>query len=118
MEVFLGIETEADQSIICTGSYYGRERLFEPFVITERESYRMEVMSSTLYMGDGAHKIMSEKDNCVQLTQDFVAAVREGRPPVVTGESVLPAMRVLQEAQDAWDAIHGAQSLPGRELRS
>jgi hypothetical protein len=35
----------------------------------------------------------------------------------VPGESVLGALQVLQQAQDRWDAVHGAQSIPGRVLR-
>ncbi len=114
MEVFLGIETVQDQSIICTGSYYGRERIFETFVVTDRDSYRLEVLKATLTTGAGTKPILPEKANCMLLTQDFVNAVRQGRAPAVTGESVLPAMRVLQAAQDEWDRVHGKQSIPGR----
>ena len=47
---------------------------------------------------------------------DFLAAVREKRQPLVSGPSVLPAMRVLQAVQDGWAQRHGAQSIPGRPL--
>ncbi|HZQ06139.1 MAG TPA: Gfo/Idh/MocA family oxidoreductase [Anaerolineae bacterium] len=117
MEVVLSIETVMDQSLVTTGSYYGRERIFETFVITNRDSYRLEVLSSTLTTGGGAQPILSEKENCMNLTRDFVNAVRERRAPAVPGESVLPAMRVLQQAQNAWDEIYGAHSIPGRMLK-
>ena len=36
--------------------------------------------------------------------QEFIAAIREGRDPSITGEEVLPAMRILQAAQDSANA--------------
>ena len=36
--------------------------------------------------------------------------------PGVPGRAVLPTMRVLQDVQDGWDAVHGRRSLPGRPL--
>jgi 2-hydroxy-4-carboxymuconate semialdehyde hemiacetal dehydrogenase len=116
MDLSLGVETERDQSFVCTGSYYGHERLFETFVLTDKDSYRLEIFSSIMTTGAGPQPVIEEKANCMQLTRDFVNAVREGREPVVPGEAVLPALRVLQQVQDAWDAIHGVQSIPGREL--
>ena len=60
----------------------------------------------------------SERDNAAGIVRDFVAAVRDGRPPLASGPSVLPAMRVLQAAQDGWDERHGARPIPGRPLIS
>lgn len=114
MQLFLGIEMENDQSLVCEGSYYGRERLFEVFAVTDRESYRLEGFSATLTNGDGPHQTLPDSAANALVTRDFVEAVRNGRAPATTGESVLPAMRVLQTVQDRWDAEHGAQSIPGR----
>jgi hypothetical protein len=36
--------------------------------------------------------------------REFLAAVREGREPSVSGRSVLPAMRALQAVQEGLDA--------------
>lgn len=116
MEVFIGVETARDQSLICTGSYYGRERIFEVLVITDHNSYRMDVMRNTLTTGAGAQPIAAEAENCGLVTQDFVQAVRERRAPACTGESVLPAMCVLQQVQNQWDAQHGSRAIPGRPL--
>lgn len=116
MELFLGVETERDQQLISTGSYYGHERLFETFVITDKDSYRLETLSGILTTNDGPHKVISEKENCMQVARDFVRALKNGTPPAIPGEAVLPSLRVLQQAQDAWDAIHGVHSIPGREL--
>jgi hypothetical protein len=35
---------------------------------------------------------------------DFVTAVRDGSEPAISAESILPALWVLQQAQDAWSA--------------
>lgn len=116
MELFLGVETNQDQSLVCTGSYYGHERIFDTLVVTDKDSYRMETFTSTLTTAAGAQTVISEKENCMRLTRDFVQSVREGREPMVPGASVLPSLRVLQQAQNDWDAVHGAQSIPGRIL--
>ena len=118
MELCLCVETVRDQSLVCTGSYYGCERIMELFVVTDRESYRLEVFRNTLTTGAGTQAVASERDICMRVTRDFIAAVRDNRRPAVPGASVLPAMRVLQQAQDQWDAVHGARSIPGRELKN
>ncbi len=116
MNLFLGVETEHDHTVVCTGSYYGRERMFEVYVITDRDSYRLDGFRNVLTTGDGTRDITSEAETCGRVSQDFIEAVKVGREPLVPGYSVLPTMRVLQEAQDQWDRRHGAQSIPGRPL--
>lgn len=116
MEVFLGIETEKDQSLVCTGSYYSRESMWDALVVTDRNTYRFDYSQNKLAAGDGEQAMAKESDNCALVTRDFLQAVVENRPPAVTGESVLPAMRVLQAVQDNWDKKHGTQILPGRPL--
>lgn len=116
MDVFVGVETGCDQSLITTGSYYGHEKLFETMVITDRDSYRIESFSSIMTTGAGAQPVLSERENSMLVARDFVQAVRAGHLPAVTGEAVLPSLRVLQQVQDQWDAVHGVRSIPGREL--
>jgi 2-hydroxy-4-carboxymuconate semialdehyde hemiacetal dehydrogenase len=58
----------------------------------------------------------NEQRNCARVITDFLATVREGRQPRVSGPSVLPAMRVLQAVQDDWDHRYGAREIPGRPL--
>lgn len=89
----------------------------ELFVVTDLESYRLDVFGNTLTTGAGAHAVAAERDICMRVTRDFIQAVREGRPPAAPGASVMPAMRVLQQARDQSEVLHGAQSIPGRELR-
>jgi 2-hydroxy-4-carboxymuconate semialdehyde hemiacetal dehydrogenase len=118
MEVVLGIETEQDQSLVCTGSYYSRERMFEAFVVTDRDSYRLDSFGDTLTIGSIGQTAAPWQGNCARVIRDFIQAVQAGRSPAITGESVLPAMRVLQAAQDRWDERYGSQAIPGRPLGS
>ena len=116
MEVVLMVETEADQSLLCSGSYYSRERLYDTMIVTDRDSYRLNILQGTLTTAAGTEPVDSEQDNCARCTRDFVAALEQGRQPAVPGRAVLPTMRLLQDVQDRWDAVHGRRALPGRPL--
>lgn len=116
MECILSVETERNQTLLVSGSYHSRERIYDTLIVTDRESYRLDILRNQLVTGAGPAAVATEKDNLALVTRDFVAAVRDGRPPAVPGRSVLPAMRILHEAQRRWDARYGRQSLPGRPL--
>jgi 2-hydroxy-4-carboxymuconate semialdehyde hemiacetal dehydrogenase len=116
MEVVLGVETGQDQSLVCTGSYYSRERIFEALVITDHDSYCLDSSGDTLTLGSGKQMAAPWQENCARVTRDFIQSVKNGRAPAITGESVLPAMRVLQTAQDRWDERYSARAIPGRPL--
>jgi 2-hydroxy-4-carboxymuconate semialdehyde hemiacetal dehydrogenase len=116
MELVLVVETEDEQTIVCTGSYYSREYVYDTLVVTDRDSYRVDERRSTMTTGDGEQPIPSEQENAELIAPDFVEAVRDGREPAVPGWSVLPAMRILHRVQEDWDARHGAQVLPGRPV--
>jgi 2-hydroxy-4-carboxymuconate semialdehyde hemiacetal dehydrogenase len=116
MELVLVVETDDDQTVVCTGSYYSREYLYDTLAVTDRDSYRVDERRSTLTTGDGERPIASEQENAELIAPDFITAVRDGRDPAVPGWSVLPAMRILHRVQVEWDARHGAQVLPGRPV--
>jgi 2-hydroxy-4-carboxymuconate semialdehyde hemiacetal dehydrogenase len=116
MELVLVVETHDDQTIVCTGSYYSGEYVYETLVVTDHDSYRTDERRSTLTTRGGEHPISSEQQNAELIAPDFVSAVHKGKEPVVPGWSVLPAMRVLHRVQSDWDAKHGAQPLPGRPV--
>jgi len=116
MEVVLSMETDADQSLVCTGSYYSRERIFDALLVTNRDSYHYDSFRDILTLGSGGQLPASWQENCARVTRDFVQAVKDGRPPATTGESVLPAMRVLQTAQNRWDERYSPHSIPGRPI--
>ncbi|GLR67125.1 hypothetical protein GCM10010909_18060 [Acidocella aquatica] len=116
MEVAVLIETHDDQSILATGSYYARERIYDTLVVTSQESYRLDELTSTITTGAGSESAVSEHENAWAIARDFIDALNSGREPLVTGRSVLPVMRVLEQVQAEWDARHGARSIPGRPL--
>jgi len=116
MEVVLVVETTDDQSVVCTGSYYAGWRIYDMLVVSERDSYHVDELASTLTTSEGERPIPTEQENAELIAPEFVEAVRDGREPFVPGWSVLPAMRVLHRAQEIWDARYGKQVLPGRPV--
>ncbi len=116
MECVVLVETEADQTLLVHGSYHATYRLYDKVIVTDRETYNYDILSGTLKTAAGAAPIEGEQDNCARVIFDFLDAVRQGRQPVASGPSVLPAMRVLQAVQDDWDRRYGARSIPGRPL--
>jgi 2-hydroxy-4-carboxymuconate semialdehyde hemiacetal dehydrogenase len=116
MELVLVVETHDDQTITCTGSYYSREFIYDSLAVTDRDSYRVDERTATMFTGDGPQPIASEQENAQLIAPDVVRAVAELRDPHVPGRSVLPAMRVLHQVQEEWDQRHGKQVLPGRPV--
>jgi len=116
MELVLVVETHDDQAVVCTGSYYSTQRIYDVLAVTDRDSYYVDELRSTLTTGEGERPIPTEQENAELIAPDFVEAVRDKREPLVPGWSVLPAMRVLHRVQEQWDAKHGRQPLPGRPV--
>ena len=116
MECVVLVETENDQSFMVHGSYHATYRFYDKLIVTDRETYFYDILAGTLRTEAGLTDIESEQDNCARVIFDFIDAVRNGRPPLASGPSVLAAMRVLQQVQDDWDARYGARAIPGRPL--
>ena len=116
MECVLLAETASDQTLLVHGSYHATWRLYDKLIVTDRDTYFFDILAGTLRTESGTVSIESEQANAAHIIADFLDAVRHDRPPLASGPSVLPAMRVLQAAQDGWDATHGAQAIPGRPL--
>jgi len=116
MECTVLAETSADQTVLVHGSYHSSFRLYDELIVTDRDTYFFDSAAGTLRTGAGTVPTENEQANCALVIEDFLAAVRDGRKPLADGPSVLPAMRVLQAAQDDWDTRHGARDLPGRPL--
>jgi 2-hydroxy-4-carboxymuconate semialdehyde hemiacetal dehydrogenase len=116
MELVLVVETNDDQTVVCTGSYYAGEYIYDTLAVSDQDSYRVDERRSTLTTSEGERQIPSEKENAELIAPEFVAAVEAGREPAVPGWSVLPAMRVLHRVQEQWDATYGKQVLPGRPV--
>jgi 2-hydroxy-4-carboxymuconate semialdehyde hemiacetal dehydrogenase len=116
MEIMLTVETTEDQSIICTGSYYASWRIYDMLVVSDRDTYHVDELTSTYTTSEGERPIPTEQENAELIAPDFVRAVQDGREPFVPGWSVLPTMRVLHRVQEEWDAKYGKQLLPGRTV--
>ena len=86
------------------GSYHAAYRFYDKLIVTDRDTYFYDILAGTLRTGDGEVAIEDEQTNAARIITDFIDAVRENRPPLASGPSVLPAMRVLQQVQDEWDA--------------
>jgi 2-hydroxy-4-carboxymuconate semialdehyde hemiacetal dehydrogenase len=116
MEAVVLAETEDDRTLLVHGSYHAEYRLYDKLIVTDRDTYFFDSVASTLRTRDGVYPLEAEQANCARVITDLLAAIREGRPPLAAGPTVLPAMRVLQRVQDDWDARWGAKSIPGRPL--
>jgi 2-hydroxy-4-carboxymuconate semialdehyde hemiacetal dehydrogenase len=116
MECTVLVETEADQTLMVHGSYHATYRLYDKLIVTNRDTYLYDILAGTLRTEAGTQPIENEQDNSARVIFDVLDAVKTGRPPIASGPSVLPAMRVLQAAQDDWDRRHGRQAMPGRPL--
>jgi 2-hydroxy-4-carboxymuconate semialdehyde hemiacetal dehydrogenase len=116
MECVVLAETVRDQTLMVHGSYHAAFRLYDKLIVTDRDTYVFDILAGTLKMSAGTVAIEPEQDNCVHVITDFLAAIRDDRPPLAAGKDVLPAMRILQQVQDDWDAAYGARALPGRPL--
>ena len=114
MECTVLVETEADQTLLVHGSYHASFRLYDKLIVTDKDTYLYDILAGTLRTAGGTAAMEDEQTNAARIITDFVEAVRGGRPPLASGTSVLPAMRVLQAVQDEWDARHGGpRSIPG-----
>jgi 2-hydroxy-4-carboxymuconate semialdehyde hemiacetal dehydrogenase len=116
MECTVLVETEGDQTLLVHGSYHAAYRFYDKLIVTDRDTYFYDILAGTLKTAEGTVAIEAEQDNAARIVFDFLDAVREGRPPIASGASVLPAIEVLQRVQDDWDERYGVQSIPGRPL--
>jgi 2-hydroxy-4-carboxymuconate semialdehyde hemiacetal dehydrogenase len=116
MECVVLLEISDEQSFLVHGSYHAAFRIYDKLLVTDRDTYLFDILKATLTTRDGTIVIEDEETNCARVTRDFVLALEEGRPPRVPAAAALPAMRILQAVQDAWDAEHGARDLPGRSF--
>lgn len=116
MECVVLVETNNDQTLLVHGSYHAAYRFYDKLIVTDRDTYHFDTLSATLRTDAGQVQMESEQANCARVVYDFLDAVKNSRPPRVSGPSVLPAMHILQTVQDQWDLQYGVQSIPGRAL--
>lgn len=101
MDISILIETCADQSIVCTGSYYSKQSMFDVLVVTDQDSYLLDIKAGTFINSAGTQAIANEQDNNAQVVKDFIRAVQTKQDPLVSGSVILPTMSVLQQVEDS-----------------
>lgn len=101
MDISILIETNKDQSIVCTGSYYSKQNIFDVMVVTDRDTYLLDIKAGTFTNSVGTQAIAPEVDNNAQVVKDFINAVKTKQNPLVSGTTVLPTMSVLQHVENA-----------------
>jgi 2-hydroxy-4-carboxymuconate semialdehyde hemiacetal dehydrogenase len=116
MECTVLVETEADQTLLVHGSYHAAYRFYDKLIVTDRDTYFFDILAGSLRTGEGTVPIEPEQQNAARVITDFIDTVRNGRPTLASGPSVLPSMRILQQVQDGWDERYGARPIPGRPL--
>ncbi|MDA8052491.1 MAG: Gfo/Idh/MocA family oxidoreductase [Rhodospirillales bacterium] len=116
MECAVLVETEGGATLLVHGSYHAAFRLYDKLIVTDRDTYFFDTLAATLRASSGTVAMESEQENAARIIFDFLEAVRTHRLPRASGPSVLPAMRVLQSVQDAWDARYGLRAIPGRPI--
>jgi 2-hydroxy-4-carboxymuconate semialdehyde hemiacetal dehydrogenase len=113
MECVVLVETEADQSLLVHGSYHATYRFYDKLIVTDRETYFYDILAGTLRTAEGTRPIEAEQENAARIIDDFLDAVRNGRPPLASGPSVLPAMGRLPGGGGAGGGGRGARAPPG-----
>jgi 2-hydroxy-4-carboxymuconate semialdehyde hemiacetal dehydrogenase len=116
MDAFVAVETEDSRLLTCNGSYFGHD-IYQMTIVTDRETYRFDQRNSTFASRTGVKEIDKPYVHLSKVIEDFVTSVLSGKQPALAAESVLPALRVLQHTQDAWDRAHpGIGLVNGRPL--
>jgi 2-hydroxy-4-carboxymuconate semialdehyde hemiacetal dehydrogenase len=112
MDLALAMRTPRDQ-VVSVDMSYNTHLAFNDYLVVGEES-TLQLTSQELRDQERALVTRSDDDPIARQDAEFVAAVREGREPAVSGRSVRPAMAALQAAQDWLDA---RQSTVGRSAR-
>jgi 2-hydroxy-4-carboxymuconate semialdehyde hemiacetal dehydrogenase len=114
IDAWFSVETAQGQTLVCAGSYDSRATVNDVLLITDADAYRWEPLNARIATASKSWTVEDEVVDNARITLDFVAAVAEGRPAAVPGQSVLRALAVLQEVQNDWDRTFGQRSIPGR----
>jgi 2-hydroxy-4-carboxymuconate semialdehyde hemiacetal dehydrogenase len=104
MDMTVVVRTPADQLGTVVLSYNSVINLYD-YVLVARED-TLIIDDGMVRNRDGVLLDYSQAGDEARVLQnrEFVAAIREGRQPSTSADSVLPALDVLQQAQDASEA--------------
>ncbi len=101
MDLAIALRTPQERIAACALSYNTMQPFLKVIAIGEETTFVVE--GGKLLLPDGAVLVAQdagEEDAILAQDREFVAAVREGRPPAVSAAAVLPAMAALQRIQD------------------
>jgi predicted dehydrogenase len=107
MDLSILIRTASDALVSVNMSYNSHLNLYDYLVMGHEKSLVISGGKLTAPEGvllDAAGQPYEQRGTLAQQDREFLAAIREGRPAAISAESVLPAMWVLQQVQDAWEA--------------
>lgn len=107
LDLTLVMRTERDQLATVAMSYNSHISLYDYVLIGEEDTLLINngVLSNREGVLYDPKQDQSENRNSGLLqNREFVNAIREGRQPSASADSVLPALEALQKAQDAYDS--------------
>ena len=98
MDFSMALRLPGGQLFTLSESYYSSRLRWQMTFICEEGTFDFD--TGTLYDADGKIIVPHHPVNDLHAQdREFIDSIRKGRDPAVTGEDVLPAMRILQMAQ-------------------
>ncbi len=109
LDLSLAFRTQKDQIADIGMSYNSHQQLYDYMFIGEEDSLLFDYWVCRLTGKNGVIYDREQAGDWVwqanrDQNKEFLAALREGRPPASSGEDVLPAMAALQAVQDQFEA--------------
>lgn len=110
MDLSLSLTLPGGELVTLAQSYNVRQFRWKAAFIGEQTTLDFDM--GALY--DFGGEVVVPHHSIVDLREqdrEFVAAVREGRDPAITGEDILPAMRILERAQACAESLYPNRNL-------
>ena len=106
LDLSLTIRTARDQLATVSMSYNSHVSLYDYVLIGVEDTLIVEngvLRNREGVLYDPKEDQSDEKNSGLLQNREFVAAIREQRPAAISADAVLPALDVLQQAQNAYD---------------
>ncbi|MDI5936651.1 MULTISPECIES: Gfo/Idh/MocA family protein [unclassified Micromonospora] len=108
LDIALVLRTRLDQLVTISLSYNSFINVYDYVVAGREDTFAIEAGMlrdrAGVRFDNAEERAVPDYGSRVDQDREFVEAVRAGRPPAISADSVLPALEVLQRAQDAYDA--------------
>ena len=107
LDLSLALRTTRDQLATVSMSYNSHVSLYDYVLVGVEDTLIVEngvLRNREKVLYDPKEDQSEEKNSGLLQNREFVAAIRDGRQPEISADSVLPALDALQRAQDAYDA--------------